>query len=237
MYKRQWVYVEALPSTTWPITKSFLETSEYDLVNFNPEIGTFLVNYDDDVEMKVIIEHGIKESSTEIFLQFFDTNDSPLQEPIWITRSQAELEKLVEYIAESVDSFSGTSLAAQSLNDKKKAVIFNLDDQTVIELNLGFNRAWSAVLRALNNGEIFITDRDREEGYFLVSFDVKANQSSWFSFLNFASDDNAVALKGKSDYKIILKTIDNKTSISAENLNEVDGSTEALLSKINELLS
>ena len=143
----------------------------------------------------------------------------------------------MEYIAESVDSFSGTSLAAQSLNDKKKAVIFNLDDQTVIELNLGFNRAWSAVLRALNNGEIFITDRDREEGYFLVSFDVKANQSSWFSFLNFASDDNAVALKGKSDYKIILKTIDNKTSISAENLNEVDGSTEALLSKINELLS
>ncbi len=232
-----WVYVEALPSTTWPITKSFLETSEYDLVNFNPEIGTFLVNYDDDVEMKVIIEHGIKESSTEIFLQFFDTNDSPLQEPIWITRSQAELEKLVEYIAESVDSFSGTSLAAQSLNDKKKAVIFNLDDQTVIELNLGFNRAWSAVLRALNNGEIFITDRDREEGYFLVSFDVTANQSSWFSFLNFAADDNAVALKGKSDYKIILKTIDNKTSISAENLNEVDGSTEALLSKINELLS
>lgn len=232
-----WVYVEALPSTTWPITKSFLETSEYDLVNFNPEIGTFLVNYDDDVEMKVIIEHGIKESSTEIFLQFFDTNDSPLQEPIWITRSQAELEKLVEYIAESVDSFSGTSLAAQSLNDKKKAVIFNLDDQTVIELNLGFNRAWSAVLRALNNGEILITDRDREEGYFLVSFDVTANQSSWFSFLNFAADDNAVALKGKSDYKIILKTIDNKTSISAENLNEVDGSTEALLSKINELLS
>ena len=70
----------------------------------------------------------------------------------------------------------------------------------------------------------------------MVSFDVKANQSSWFSFLNFASD-NAVALKGKSDYKIILKTIDNKTSISAENLNEVDGSTEALLSKINELLS
>ena len=136
-----WVYVEALPSTTWPITKSFLETSEYDLVNFNPEIGTFLVNYDDEVEMKVIIEHGIKESSTEIFLQFFDANDSPLQEPIWITRSQAELEKLVEYIAESVDSFSGTSLAAQSLNDKKKAVIFNLDDQTVIELNLGFNRA------------------------------------------------------------------------------------------------
>ena len=60
---------------------------------------------------------------------------------------------------------------------------------------------------------------------------------SWFSFKFFASDDNAVALKGKSDYKIILKTIDNKTSISAENLNEVDGSTEALLSKINELLS
>ena len=33
---------------------------------------------------------------------------------------QKELENVVEYLTESVGSFSGTSLAAQNLNEKKK---------------------------------------------------------------------------------------------------------------------
>ena len=37
-------------------------------------------------------------------------------------------------------------------------------------LDLGFDRAWSAVSRALDDGKIQVNDRDREEGFFLVSF-------------------------------------------------------------------
>ena len=42
---------------------------------------------------------------------------------------QQELSKIVEFFASSASSFSGTSLAAQNLNDRKKAKIFNLNDQ------------------------------------------------------------------------------------------------------------
>ena len=85
-------------------------------------------------------------------------------------------------MADSVDSFSGTSLAAQALNDKKKTRIFNLDDTTIIELDLGFDRAWSAVSRALDEGKIKVNDRDREEGFFLVSLKKRTRMMVGFIF-------------------------------------------------------
>ena len=59
------------------------------------------------------IEHGIKEASTEIFLNLVNKGDQEIVSNIDLV--QAELENLVNYFAESVDNFSGTSLAAQNL--------------------------------------------------------------------------------------------------------------------------
>ena len=65
-----WVYVEALPSTSWPITKAYFETSDYKILNSNPLSGELILKYSDNTDMKVLIEHGIKEASTEIFISF-----------------------------------------------------------------------------------------------------------------------------------------------------------------------
>ena len=81
-----------------------------------------------------------------------------------------ELEKIVEYFATSVSNFSGTSLAAQNLNEMKKANIFTEDGKTVIALDLNFDRAWSSVSRALIAADIITNDRDRSNGIFFVSY-------------------------------------------------------------------
>ena len=232
-----WVYVEALPSTSWPITKAFFETSGFPLVNSNPESGELKLRYSENIDLKVEVEHGIKEASTEIFVSFYG-DGSKLTQDEWVEASQDTLAKLVEYMAESVDSFSGTSLAAQALNDKKKTRIFNLDEKTIIELDLGFDRAWSAVSRALEDGKIQVNDRDREEGFFLVSFKAQDENDGWFSFLNFQDEANsALALGSDADFKIIVSTEDSSTKITAEVINSSAGDPESLLSKINELLS
>ena len=142
-----WVYVETLPSTSWPITKNYVEASPMSIIDADPDAGIMLINHSNNLNLKITIEHGIKEASTEIFLSSYDLDKdvSPKQEPDFI---QQELEKIVQFFASSASSFSGTSLAAQNLNDRKKAKIFNVNDQTIIELNLGFDRAWSAVSRA-----------------------------------------------------------------------------------------
>ncbi|MDA9751013.1 outer membrane protein assembly factor BamC, partial [Gammaproteobacteria bacterium] len=197
-----------------------------------------ILKYSDNADMKVLIEHGIKEASTEIFISFLTKDDIFLEANSRLEITQEILKGLVNYMADSVDSFSGTSLAAQALNDKKKTRIFNLNDTTIIELDLGFDRAWSAVSRALEEGKIQVNDRDREEGFFLVSFEEKDEDDGWFSFLNFQDEaSSGLALGSDADFKIIVSTEDSSTKIRAEVINSSAGDAESLLSKINELLS
>ena len=233
-----WVYVESLPSTSWPITKSYFEASSMPIIESDPDAGIMLIKYSDSLNFRITIEHGIKESSTEIFLStyFTDPNSSNASEPEFI---QKELSKIVEFFASSASSFSGTSLAAQNLNDRKKAKIFNLNDRTIIELNLGFDRAWSAISRALTAGNITSNDIDRNNGIFLVSYSVESEKKGWFSFLNFNDnqDDGALLLGEAAEFKIILKSENDKTNIYVESLEGSSDDAEALISKINELLS
>lgn len=232
-----WVYIETLPSTSWPIAKNYFETSSMSIIEADPDTGIMLIKYSEDLNFKITIEHGIKEASTEIFLSTFSNKDiSAGQDPQFI---QDELEKIVQFFASSAASFSGTSLAAQSLNDRKKAKIFNINDRTIIELNLGFDRAWSAVSRALQEGSIISNDIDRDNGIFLVSYSVESEGRNWFSFLNFNNDENAdsLLLSESAEFKIILKSLGGKTNIVVESLEGEKDAAEALVSKINELLS
>tara|TARA_B100001029_G_scaffold133404_1_gene112285 strand:+ start:246 stop:1211 length:966 start_codon:yes stop_codon:yes gene_type:complete len=232
-----WVYIETLPSTSWPIAKNYFETSSMSIIEADPDTGIMLIKYSEDLNFKITIEHGIKEASTEIFLSTFSNKDISVgQDPQFI---QDELEKIVQFFASSAASFSGTSLAAQSLNDRKKAKIFNINDRTIIELNLGFDRAWSAVSRALQEGSIISNDIDRDNGIFLVSYSVESEGRNWFSFLNFNNDENAdsLLLSESAEFKIILKSLGGKTNIVVESLEGEKDAAEALVSKINELLS
>ena len=233
-----WVYVETLPSTSWPITKNYFEASSMSIIEADPDAGIMLIQYSDALNLKVTIEHGIKEASTEVFLSSYNEDDdiTVKQDPDFI---QQELEKIVQFFASSASSFSGTSLAAQNLNDRKKAKIFNVNDQTIIELNLGFDRAWSAVSRALEAGNITSNDIDRDNGVFLVSYSVESEGSSWFSFLNFNDEENndSLLLGESAEFRILLESKNDKTNILVESLEGVKEEAEALLSKINELLS
>lgn len=231
-----WVYVETLPSTTWPITRSYWETSEFQLLDANPESGVMIIDFDDEINFKITIEHGIKESSSEIFLSGLDKNggnDIELDQK----QTQPYLEDLVNYIADSVGTFSGTSLAAQSLNDKKKSRIFSENERTIIELDLNFERAWSTVSRAITGSKIISNDRNREEGIFYVSLspDEDSNNSRFnpFSFLK-RNPDEQIA---DPEYIILVTRAGSKTLIKAESITGSIEDAEDLLSVLNESLS
>ena len=106
-------------------------------------------------------------------------------------------------------------------------------------MSLGFDRAWSAISRALSAGNITSNDIDRNNGIFLVSYSVESEERGWFSFLNFNDDlnDESLLLGEAAEFKIILKSEDNKTNIYVESLEGNNEDAEALISKINELLS
>ena len=228
-----WIYVETLPSTTWPITRSYWETSEFQLLDANPETGEMLIDFDEEINFKITIEHGIKESSSEIFLSGVQKDEGASVE-LDQDEIQPYLEDIVSYIADSVGTFSGTS---QSLNDRKKSRIFSENERTVIELDLNFERAWSTVSRAINASQIISNDRNRDEGIFYVSLSAQeeSDESRFnpFSFLR----RNPSEQIADPEYIILVSRSGSKTLIRAEAMTGNIQDAEDLLSILNESLS
>ena len=230
-----WVYVETLPSTSWPISKSYWDTSSYQVINADPATGEIAINFDESTKLKMKIEHGIKEASTEIFLVQVDkTSNEILSNPELI---QTELSNLVNYFADSVGQFSGTSLAAQNLNEMKKAKIFVDNGQTVIELDLNFDRAWSSVTKAIDSANIIANDKDRSNGIFYVSYESE-EEEGFFSFLNFGrSKSRNTTVFGDAQFEVKISEKNNKTYVRAYSKDGKIEEAEELISKINESLS
>ena len=230
-----WIYVETLPSTSWPISKSFWDTSSYEVIQSNPITGVIDIAFDETTYLKMKIEHGIKEASTEIFLaQINIESDEITSNPELI---QAELSNLVNYFAESVDQFSGTSLAAQNLNEIKKAKTFVVDGQTVIELDLNFDRAWSSVSKAMDASNIDTNDKDRSNGIFYVSY-VEEDGDGIFSFFNIGASSKTKKVNfNDAQFEVKITEKNNKTYVRAYSKDGKIEDAEKLISKINESLS
>ena len=234
-----WIYIETLPSTSWPISKNYWETSVYDVTKADPNLGEIIIDFDQNNNLLMKVEHGIKEASTELFLyQVNKKNQTIESNPEFI---QAEMEKIVEYFAESVSTFSGTSLAAQNLNEMKKASIFTEDGKTVIALDLTYDRAWSSVNKALNEANIVTNDKDSSRGIFYVSY-AKEEESRFFGLFGRNNKDNAlsneqIAFGEESQFEISISEENNKTFVRAVSKSGNIEESEQLLSKINESLS
>ena len=232
-----WIYIETLPSTSWPISKNYWDTSVYEVTNADPIIGEIEVDYNADTKLIMKVEHGIKEASSEIFLyQVNKVTDKIESNPEFI---QSEMEKIVEYFASSITNFSGTSLAAQNLNEMKKANIFTEDGKTVIALDLNFDRAWSSVSRALVAANIVTNDRDRNNGIFYVSYSQEEERGLFGLFgggsTNVSADE--IILGEELQFQITIKEENNKTFVRASSKSGNIEESEQLLSKINESLS
>ena len=231
-----WVYVETLPSTSWPIMSSYWDTSKYRVISKTPNTGVISIEFNENSILEMQIEHGIKESSTEIFLnQVSKINNEYLSNPELI---QSELETIVNFFAESINTFSGTSLAAQNLNDLKKSKIYLENGQTVIELSLNFDRAWSSVTKAMNESNIILNDKDRSNGIFYVSKSSSDRNGGIFSFLNRSNgNEKKDFVIGDSDIQVKITQKNNKTYVRAYSKSGNIEDSEQLISMINESLS
>jgi len=234
-----WIYIETLPSTAWPISKNYWETSVYGVIKADPNLGVIIIDFDQNNNLLMKVEHGIKEASTELFLYQVNKQDQTIESnPEFI---QDEMEKIVEYFADSISNFSGTSLAAQNLNEMKKASIFSEGGRTVIALDLTYERAWSSVNKALNEANIVTNDRDRSKGIFYVSY-AKEEESGFFGLFGRNKKDNSIsnqqiAFGEDSEFEISISVENDKTFVRAVSKSGNIEESEQLLSKINESLS
>ena len=232
-----WIYIETLPSTSWPISKNYWDTSIYEVTKADPNTGEIDIDFDQNSKLQMRVEHGIKEASTEIFLYQIDKSDGTIMSNPELL--QSEMSNIVEYFAESISSFTGTSLAAQNLNEMKKASIFTEDGKTVIALDLNFDRAWSSVSKALVEANIVTNDRDRTKGIFFVSYSQEEDRGLFGLFGRRSETVNPeeIIIGEESEFEITITEENNKTFVRAISKDGNIESSEQLLSKINETLS
>tara|TARA_B100000963_G_scaffold175804_1_gene152850 strand:- start:1055 stop:2038 length:984 start_codon:yes stop_codon:yes gene_type:complete len=231
-----WIYIETLPSTSWPISKNYWDTSIYQVTDANPNTGEINIDFDENTMLQMRVEHGIKEASTEIFLYQINKSDGTISSnPEFL---QNEMSKIVEYFAESINNFSGTSLAAQNLNEMKKASIFTEDGRTVIALDLNFDRAWSSVSKALVDANIVTNDRDRSNGIFFVSY-AGEDERGLFGLFGRTTTVNAeeIIIGEEAQFEITITEDNDKTFVRAISKDGNIEESEKLISKINESLS
>lgn len=214
-----WIYIEALPSKSWPLIKDFLLDNEYELVSDDPTLGK--ITAEKTARFFLTLEHGIKNNSSEIYL--LDSNNNSMELEYF--------EKLAAYISENLPGYEGNSIAAQGLNLNKKARIVYVKKEIGIEFRLPFDRTWSAISKAVEKADLKIEDRNRELKYIQIKLD-KENEGF---FRNLFTAQNAA--EAEADYELIFSESEGNTILEFKKLSDIEVSVDELVDIINESLS
>ena len=197
---QRWLLVPQPPAVVWPKVKQFFADNGVAIALEQPESGridtewlTVSSKAARDVvrlsiidgkqsaglatghdRVRVLIEPGIRDRSTEIHLRY--ENDSkampqdamPPQSDIAEVESQL-LNELGGYIAANVADAS-ISYVARNISTQSKADLQrDASDLPVLRLNLDFERAWATINQALHDAKLDVTDVDRSAGVFYVT--------------------------------------------------------------------
>ena len=214
-----WIYIEALPSKSWPLIKDYLSDYDFVLLNDDPSAGK--ITAEKTSKFFLTLEHGIKNNSSEIYLLDAENKSMDL----------TYFEDLAAYISENLPGYEGNSIAAQGLNLNKKARIVYVKKEIGIEFRLPFDRTWSALSRAVDKADLKVADRNRDLRYMQIKLE---NEQEGF-FRGFFPGQNNDEVE--ADYELIFTESDGNTILEFKKLSDVEFSVDELVDMINESLS
>ena len=234
----RWIYIESLPSSVWPVMKDFMTLSEQGLSFHDPNTGimesnSFVSSTGVNSKLVLKVEHGIRQSSSEVFLSHLTQNtQGDWQRANVENNIEAEvLRKALDYLS-SAPNTGGTSLIALNLNLGQKAVLKNENGIDFIEMNLNFSRAWAAVDRALSESLIEVRDLNRDQGLFFVNFGVNEEMGFVRGLFSSNTQENVnfiIEVSKVNENKCLVKVI--------ADTEDSEGMARDLLSEINQSLS
>ena len=234
----RWIYIESLPSSVWPVMKDFMTLSEQGLSFHDPNTGimesnSFVSSTGVNSKLALKVEHGIRQSSSEVFLSHLTQNSQGDWQRANVENNiEAEvLRKALDYLS-SAPNTGGTSLIALNLNLGQKAVLKNENGIDFIEMNLNFSRAWAAVDRALSESLIEVRDLNRDQGLFFVNFGVNEEIGFVRGLFSSNTQENVnfiIEVSKVNENKCLVKVI--------ADTEDSEGMARDLLSEINQSLS
>ncbi len=198
---QRWLLIPQPPAVVWPKVKQFFADNGVAIAADHPETGridtewlTISNRAARDVvrlsisdgkqsagvatghdRVRVLVEPGIRDRSTEIHLRYENDSKSMPNEDVMPEQSDIPgietqlLNELGGYIAANVGDAS-ISYVARNISTQSKAELErDASDNPVLKLNLDFDRAWATVSQALNEAKLDVTDVDRSAGVFYLT--------------------------------------------------------------------
>lgn len=171
-----------------------------------PEIVAFV---GDRERIIFSIEQGMRDDNTEVHIRHqIEDGDfvNDLEGEAFATTGSAVkeveenlLRELGGYLAAEVSSQSVSKVGETIIGSTKASLDTAGDGQPILRLSLDFDRAWASISQALENAEVPITERDRENRTFFVDLPERAltgeENSGFFKRLLGAGNGSIVPLQ------------------------------------------
>jgi outer membrane protein assembly factor BamC len=259
---RAWLLVNDVPGRLWPAVAAYMSDRRLGVAFDSPQLGlqqSELVNFslrarelvqlegeasasEPKVLLQVRIAPGVRRKSTEIQVRSIVVADQPEALLSWDTAfapdsADLELQKRVlanmgEFLKAGEENKS-FSRAASGMTSKPLVKLISANDQaSVIDMQLGYGRAWAEVSRALNESDMTIIDLNRSAGWFQVDHrSADERESGWFSWFS----DNEVP---RHTHTVNVTRGEQTVQVSAETANTYSGeqTPSTLLSRLFEYL-
>lgn len=197
-----WALIAIAPGQLWPQVRSFLTAANMDVARLDAREGIIetvyldLTNQELSSRFRFRLERGVQRGNSE--LHVLQMHQSASTE--WPgTSDDVDLEGemlrgVAQYIANSADTAPVSMMAEQSMSASGKVALRDDDLGDYINLELPFNRAWASLARALDQSGFQITDRDRSDGKYYVSYEDEDEdgdgKSGWFGWLRGSGDEH-----------------------------------------------
>ncbi|WP_263141116.1 outer membrane protein assembly factor BamC [Pseudomonas sp. RIT-PI-AD] len=183
---------------------------------------------DAEVRVHVRIEPGVQRNTSEIYLLTADRPADSTAEGSWPSRSTspsleaALLDEMIATMARGAEQGGSVSLLAARDFDAPSRVSLSEDGNGNPVLNLGadFDRAWSSVARALEQGDVRVDDLNRSLGVYYINLaeraEKKADEPGFFGRL-WGSKPSQEELDARAErYQVRLTKVGDSVQVSVE---------------------
>jgi len=215
--------------TSWVEVDSELETRHKYRVIIEPGLHS---GYS---EIYVLHMENLRSESVPVVLNWPDSSTSP-------DREREVMTSVSQYLADRNDLYqaSSSSLLAGSIEAERKANIVETEQgDQILELRLGYDRAWALVRTALEKAEIDIVDSDRDQSFFNVRFAGIQNEEDERGFISRIfnrGEGDGQGLAEEKNFSVRLLETGATVEVVAEAL-EASGDLDQLMLELLEVIS
>ncbi len=195
-----WALVNVAPGQLWPQVRSFLTSVNWPVAAVDPQAGIIetqylpLKNDEREARFRLRVERGVQRGTSELHVvhMYRAVEDTWPAVSDDFTIESDVLQSIAQYIANSTEEASVSMIADRSISGEGKMRTIDVSaDETYLELELPFDRAWASLQVGLEKAGFAIDDLNRSEGTYYVTYkgENAEEESGWFGWL-FSDDEN-----------------------------------------------